>query len=94
MGGNNEFFKYFERNKYLKKLPSMQRVNIMIDVLICVLCLFQVHWYVRFPLCTVLLLQTIKHVGAVAESGVLRIHGPHVLRILPHARNCVFLRLT
>ena len=28
MGGNNEFFESFERNKYLKKLPSMQRVNI------------------------------------------------------------------
>ena len=27
MGGNNEFFANFERNKYLKKLPSMQRVN-------------------------------------------------------------------
>ena len=29
MGGNNEFFENFERNKYLKKLPSMQRVNMM-----------------------------------------------------------------
>ena len=27
MGGNNEFFENFERNKYLKKLPSTQRVN-------------------------------------------------------------------
>ena len=27
MGGNNEVFENFERNKYLKKLPSMQRVN-------------------------------------------------------------------
>ena len=27
MDGNNEFFKKFERNKYLKKLPSMQRVK-------------------------------------------------------------------
>ena len=27
MGGNNEFFENFERNKYLKKLPSMQRVG-------------------------------------------------------------------
>ena len=27
MGGNNEFFVNFERNKYLKKLPSMQRVK-------------------------------------------------------------------
>ena len=27
MGGNNEFFENFERNKYLKKLPSMQRVK-------------------------------------------------------------------
>jgi len=25
MGGNNEFFENFERNKYLKKMPSMQR---------------------------------------------------------------------
>ena len=30
MGGNNEFFENFERNKYLKKLPSMQRVNILL----------------------------------------------------------------
>ena len=28
MGGNNEFFENFERNKYLKKLPSMQRVQL------------------------------------------------------------------
>ena len=27
MGGNNEFFENFERNKYLKKLPSMQWVK-------------------------------------------------------------------
>ena len=27
MDGNDEFFENFERNKYLKKLPSMQRVN-------------------------------------------------------------------
>jgi len=27
MGGNDEFFENFERNKYLKKLPSMQRVK-------------------------------------------------------------------
>ena len=27
MGGNNEFFENFERNKYLKKLPSMQIVK-------------------------------------------------------------------
>ena len=27
MGGNNEFFEIFERNKYLRKLPSMQRVK-------------------------------------------------------------------
>ena len=27
MGGNNEFFENFERNKYLKNLPSMQRVK-------------------------------------------------------------------
>ena len=27
MGGNNEFLENFERNKYLKKLPSMQRVK-------------------------------------------------------------------
>ena len=27
MGGNNDFFFKFERNEYLKKLPSMQRVN-------------------------------------------------------------------
>ena len=28
MGGNNEFFENFERNKYLKKLPSMERVKV------------------------------------------------------------------
>ena len=28
MDGNNDFFENFERNKYLKKLPSMQRVMI------------------------------------------------------------------
>ena len=27
MGGNNESFENFERNKYLKKLPSLQRVK-------------------------------------------------------------------
>ena len=27
MDGNNEFVENFERNKYLKKLPSMQRVK-------------------------------------------------------------------
>ena len=27
MGGNNEFFENFERKKYWKKLPSMQRVK-------------------------------------------------------------------
>ena len=27
MDGNNDFFENFQRNKYLKKLPSMQRVN-------------------------------------------------------------------
>ena len=32
MGGNNEFFGNFERNKYLNKLPSMQRVNITQNV--------------------------------------------------------------
>ena len=26
MGGKNEFFENFERNKYWKKIPSMQRV--------------------------------------------------------------------
>jgi len=33
MVGNNEFFENFERNKYLKKLPSMQRVKISIEML-------------------------------------------------------------
>ena len=27
MGGNYDFFENFERKKYLKKLPSMQRVK-------------------------------------------------------------------
>ena len=30
--GNNEFFENFERNKYLKKLPSMQRVKSGVNV--------------------------------------------------------------
>ena len=29
MVGNNEFFEKFERNKYLKKLTSMHRVNFL-----------------------------------------------------------------
>ena len=37
MGGNNEFFENFERNKYLKKLPSMQRVNL------CIVMFIEVH---------------------------------------------------
>ena len=32
MGRNNEFFENFERNKYLKKLPSMQRVKELLSV--------------------------------------------------------------
>ena len=28
MGENNELFENFERNKYLKKLPSMKRVKL------------------------------------------------------------------
>jgi len=36
MGGNNEFFENFERNKYLKKLPSMQRVKeLTLEDLLC-----------------------------------------------------------
>ena len=31
MGGNDYFFENFERNKYFKKLPSMQRVNYYIQ---------------------------------------------------------------
>ena len=27
MGGNNEYFENVERNKYLKKIPSMPRVK-------------------------------------------------------------------
>ena len=30
MGGNNEFFENFERKKYLKKLPSMQRAKVLL----------------------------------------------------------------
>ena len=33
MGGNDDFFENFERNKYLKKLPSMQRVKIEVLML-------------------------------------------------------------
>ena len=32
MGGNNEIFEIFERNKYLKKLPSMQRVKNVFEI--------------------------------------------------------------
>ena len=35
MGGNNEFFENFERKKYLKKLPSMQRFNEQQRNIIC-----------------------------------------------------------
>ena len=35
MGGNNEFFENFERSKYLKKLPSMQRFNIGFTICYC-----------------------------------------------------------
>ena len=35
MGGNNELLENFERNKYLKKLPSMQRIK-----LVCI----QIRW--------------------------------------------------
>ena len=38
MGGNNEFFENFERNKYLKKLPSMQRVKeVLLHLYFCTL---------------------------------------------------------
>ena len=30
MGGNKECFENFERNKYLKKLPSMQKVKVFV----------------------------------------------------------------
>ena len=33
MSGNNEFFEKFERKKYLKKLPSMQRVKQPVEIL-------------------------------------------------------------
>ena len=36
MDGNNEFFENFERNKYLKELPSMQRVK-QFSSLVCVI---------------------------------------------------------
>jgi len=38
MGGNNDFFENFERNKYLKKIPSMQRVNGAVLVAVCFEC--------------------------------------------------------
>ena len=36
MGGNNDLFENFERNKYLKKLPSMQRVKHNDKTYLCV----------------------------------------------------------
>ena len=43
MGRNNAFFENYKRNKYLKKLPSMQRVKeasiLHIDICTCCTCL-------------------------------------------------------
>ena len=43
MGGNNEFFENFERKKYLKKLPSMQRVKSICIFLIGEIEKFDLH---------------------------------------------------
>jgi len=32
MGGNNDFFENFERDEYLKNLPSMQRVKVGVGI--------------------------------------------------------------
>ena len=73
MGGNNEFFENFERNKYLKKLPSMQRVkedngtlscNKLINtpicehIYICVYLLIGLSHDLPFPAVTMIFLQT------------------------------------
>ena len=35
MGGNNDFFENFERNKYMKKIPSMKKVKSDITMILC-----------------------------------------------------------
>ena len=43
MSGNNKIFENFERKKYLKKLPSMQRVKVGARS-----ALFSVGYFVKF----------------------------------------------
>ena len=63
MGGNNEFVGNFERNKNLKKLPSMQRVKSMMEdcCIVSTLIFFVVNLYFCVPSSTiqVLLVKTI-----------------------------------
>ena len=53
----------------------------------CIVCLFQVYGSVCVPLRSVLLLQALQHVGHAADNRILRIHAPHLLRLLSHAGN-------
>ena len=53
----------------------------------------QVDGSVCVPVCHVLLLQALQHVGHAAEHGVLWLHRPHLLRLLPHARHRLLLCL-
>ena len=45
MGGNNEFFENLKRNKYLKKLPSMQKVKCHTGYVFKLLHLFPETFY-------------------------------------------------
>ena len=53
----------------------------------------QINRRVRLPVLALLLLQAVQHVGYAADRRVLRLHHPHVLRLLPHAGYRLLLRL-
>ena len=73
MGGNNDSFENFERNKYLKKLPSMQRVNWHDACGLTWLCVDQ-------EVGVLLVLRDVEEVEAVlqdhVELRVLQYHSP------------------
>ena len=54
-------------------------------------CVRQVDRRLRSPLLALLLLQAVEHDRAAADGRVLRLHRPHVLRLLPHARRRLIL---
>ena len=55
---------------------------------------FQLDRVLRFLLLPLLLLQALQHVWLAADSRVLRLHSPRLLRILLDARRRQLLRLT